>query len=221
MNSLESCLAVDVENRDDVWEQAFLKALPRAEVSLTSPEPQEGPDHWPYLLVEVGQEVRASDAEPLLNVIHWLSTRGIGLAINVQKPTPDYVMTFGMIWNFRERGEFLTRPGADRAPQPQSGNFEIENGQQILTGLPSESFLPSYVRSVLKQFLMDQGVFAPKIILLGPDQEHLDLCFSIESLKSPPAHEHANIAEALAWFLPGHYAVSLVSEKVVPGFTAL
>jgi len=40
-------------------------------------------------------------------------------------------------------------------------------------------------------------------------------------MKSPPAHEHANIAEALSWFFPAHYSIALISEKVVPGFQSI
>jgi hypothetical protein len=40
-------------------------------------------------------------------------------------------------------------------------------------------------------------------------------------LKSPPQSEHAGIAEAIAWFLPAHYTVALVSEKSIPGFQPL
>ena len=57
--------------------------------------------------------------------------------------------------------------------------------------------------------------------MISTDKVNYDLCFSIESLKSPPAHEHANIAEAISWFLPAHYTVALVSEKTVPGFQSL
>lgn len=214
MDTIETLLATDIESRDEAWEQQLLRALPEAKVQILKPEPQQGPDGWPYLLTATGTSNEAT--EPLLNVLGWLSTRGIGLVVNPLKPTPDYVLTYGMIWNFRERGEFLTASEA-----PKAGRFEIKNGQEVLTGPPSESYLPKYARQILKQFLMDQGVFAPKVLMVSVDKKNFDLCFSIESLKSPPAEEHAGIAEALSWFLPAHYSVSLLSEKTVPGFQNL
>lgn len=204
--------SIEVEARDESWEKAFLARLPEQQVKLIAPEPREGPDHWPYLLVSTGE---GAD-EPFMNVLAWLSTRGIGAAVNPQKPAPDYVITFGMIWNFRERGEFLTP-----ATSVRSGRFDLQHGQELLAGPPTEQFLPVYVRSILKRFFADQGVFTPKVQMISADRTNFDLCFSIESLKSPPAHEHANIAEAVSWFLPAHYSVGLVSEKVVPGFQAL
>ena len=214
-------LKTEIEKRDPEWEKSFLAALIETPISVLSPDPQEGPDHWPYLFATTEGE----GDDTLRGVVDWLSTRGIGLAINPTKAMPDYVMTYGMIWNFRERGTFFTD-----LPQSKAGRFQIKPGQKLWTGAPSEAYLPRYVRSVLKQFLNDQGVFAPKVLMVnftaGEDAptdglSGYDLCFSIESLKSPPVHEHTNIAEALGWFLPTHYSVSLISEKTVPGFVAL
>ena len=213
MPSLGDLLKTNGDLRDDVWEKAFLSALPTAKVSMLTTEAQQGPDGWPYFLVST----EATDAtEPLVKVLEWLSSRGIGLVINPQRDAPDYVLTYGMIWNFRERGEFLSPTRSVSA-----GAIEIQPGAEVLTGAPTEQFLPSYARAILKQFLLDQGIFAPKILLVSFDKSNYDLCFSLESLKSPPEKEHAGIAEALAWFLPAHYAVSLVSEKSIPGFLPL
>jgi hypothetical protein len=213
MSTLSELLKTDVESRDHAWEMAFLKALPGATARVMSPDPQEGPDHWPYLMVEAGTP---EDDDSMENVIAWLSTRGIGLAINPSKPSPDYVLTYGMIWNYRERREFLTD-----SKGPKAGLFEIKSGQQMWVGSPTEAYLPTYVRSVIKQFFADQSTFTPKVLMVSTDNENFDLCFSLESLKSPPAHEHSNIAEALSWFLPAHYSISLLSEKTVSGFVPL
>ena len=219
MTELKNLFGVEIEKRDLDWEKRFLAALPAAKARLLAPEPQEGPDHWPYLMVALDDTDNASgedDREPLAAILEWLSSRGIGLAVNPQKTVPDYVMTYGMIWNFRERGEFLTGEASGK-----SGTFSIQHGQEVLTGAPSAAFLPPYVRAILKQFMADQGVFAPKILMASFDKKNFELCFSIESLKSPPKAEHAGIAEALSWFLPAHYAVSLVSENTLPGFQPL
>jgi hypothetical protein len=214
MATYEELLKTEIKDRGDDWEKAFLSALPQAKARVLRPEPQEGPDHWPYLLVESGTP---EDDDQLINIIDWLSTRGIGLVLNPTKPAPDYVLTYGMLWNYRERGEFLTAQPNEAKP----GRFEIKDGQKLFVGNPTEQYLPKYVRAIVKQFLADQGAFAPKILLVSQDNENFDLCFSIESLKSPPAHEHANIAEALSWFMPAHYTVTLMSEKIVSGFQPL
>jgi hypothetical protein len=209
---IDQLLEVPAGDRDEAWEKDFLAELPKATVKVLMPEPREGPDGWPYLLVSTGE---GAD-EPLISILNWLSSKGIGLALNSQKAVPDFVLSYGMVWNFRERGEFLTEAKSSRA-----GAINIESGQQVLTGAPSAQFLPSYARGIIKQFLLEQSVLAPKVLMVSFDTENFDLCFSIESLKSPPEKEHASIAEALSWFVPAHYAVSLVSEKAIPGFQPL
>lgn len=213
--SFRELLKVAPQARDGKWEQALMEALPSARVRVLSPEAQAGPDGWPYLFIS--DEIEGDEGEPLANVLAWLSSRGIGLALNPQKETPDFVLTYGMVWNYRERGQFLTPVASDA----RSGSIEVTAGQEVLTAQPSEQYLPSYARSILKQFLMDQGALAPKIMMVSFDKKNYDLCISIESLKSPPRSEHAGIAEALSWFLPAHYSVSLVSEKALPGFQPL
>jgi hypothetical protein len=212
MQSFDQLLEVPSVERDEAWEKGFVTQLPKAMVRVMAPEPREGPDGWPYLMVASGE---GAD-EPLINILGWLADKGIGLALNPENTMPDFVLSYGMVWNFRERGEFLTESKSATA-----GAINIESGQEVLTGAPSAQYLPPYARSMIKQFLLEQGVMAPKVLMVSFDKVNFDLCFSIESFKSPPESEHASIAEALSWFLPAHYAVSMVSEKAIPGFQSL
>lgn len=205
-------LATPLDLRDADWEEMVMREFPKQNVAILHPDPKSGPDGWPYLFVESGPDAE----ESAINVLDWLSTRGIGLALNPEKESPDFVLTYGMIWNWRQRGSFLSA-----APERKSGEFRLQPGSQVLTGAPSESFLPKYARTVIKQFFLDQGVFAPKILLVSEDKQSFDLCFSFESLGQPPAGEHMGIAEAISWFLPAHYSVAIVSEKAIEGFEAL
>ncbi len=207
-------MALSVQHRDERWEAQLLSKLPRQKVKLLFPDPKPGPDEWPYLMIS--SEVEGREVESCENILTWLATRGIGLVLNPQKSTPDFALTYGMIWNYRERGEFLSA-----APQRSHGEMRLQHGQQVMTGAPSDSFLPKYVRSVLRQFFLDQGVFAAKVLMVSEDKVNYDLCFSLESLAHPPANEHSGIAEAIAWFLPAHYSIALLSEKAVPGFAPL
>jgi hypothetical protein len=60
-----------------------------------------------------------------------------------------------------------------------------------------------------------------RVLVMGPNQQQFDFCFSMESLGAPPAQEHRGILEAIAWFLPAHYSLMLVSEKDLPKFESL
>src|SRR5690606_22017578 len=102
-----------------------------------------------------------------------------------------------------------------------TGEVRWDQGQKIAAGAPTEKYLPTYVRKIVREFLRDQNVLAPKILMLSPDGQHYDLAFSLESLGNPPATEHQGIAEALAWFLPPHYSLVLTSEQGLPDFIDL
>lgn len=195
--------------RDEEWERTLIASLVESTLKLDSMTPQTGPDGWPYLFASTVP----GSTEPAVRVLDWLSTRGIGLVLNGHKNLPDYLFTYGMIWNFKETGAFIT-PNKD----VRGGSVQFEKGEKVLAGPPSKEFLPPYVREILYQFFKDQGVQKPKILVLSRDREHFDLCFSLESLGSPDPSEHQGIAEALSWFLPTHYSIMLASEEGLPKF---
>ncbi len=198
--------------RDNDWERAFFEALVDSKVFVPQAEPQVGPDGWPYLFVET----KPNATEPAIRILDWLSTRGIGLVVNGTKDTPDYIFPYGMIWNWKERKEFISQ-----SQKVHTGKVSFKAGEEVIAGGPTAEYLPSYVRTILSQFLKSQGVKEPKVLLLSQDKVHFDLCFSLESLGSPPDHEHRGIAESLAWFLPQHYSLMLITENGLPEFLAL
>jgi hypothetical protein len=218
MNTLVDLLKVSEQDRNFAWEEKFFKKFSDEQVRLLSKDPQQGPDGWPYLICETfgNQSDDAHEVESTQKVFHWLSTRGIGLVVNPRRePYPDYVFSYGMIWSFRETGFFMRPDLANK-----TGEAVFEN-TKITSGAPTEQFLPLYVRKVLKDFFRDQSVLSPKVLMISQDGTNYDLCFSLESLGNPPAKEHAGVAEAIAWFLPPHYSVVLISDKNLPEFISL
>ena len=207
---IKALTEVPVSKRDESWEGEFLKSLPHTQLRIVNEAPVAGPDGWPYLLVATDGD------EPFLKVAQWLVQQGIGMVVNPEKPIPDYVITYGMIWNLRERGEFFTKISA-----PRTGPVELKHGQQVFAGPPSEAYLPKDVRGILREFLRQQKVEHPKVLMVSEDQVRWDLALSLESLGSPPESEHAGIAEAISWFLPGHYSIVLMRESALPGFVEL
>ena len=136
---IKSLTDVPVSKRDEAWEAKFLKALPQAQLRIVNEAPVAGPDGWPYLLVATDGD------EPFLKVAQWLVNQGVGVVINPEKPIPDYVITYGMIWNLRERGEFFTR-----VEKPSTGPVDLKDGQQVYAGPPSEAYLPKDVRAIMR-----------------------------------------------------------------------
>lgn len=198
--------------RDSDWERAFLAGFVDCSLELEGKEAQQGPDGWPYMFAKITRTA----SEPAVRLLDWLATRGIGLVINAHKEMPDYIFPYGMIWSNKEFGEF--RKQVEVSPL---GAVTYEKGEKVLAGPPTEEYLPIYVREIIADFFYKQGVEAPKILVLSKDKVNFDLCFSTESLGEPPSGEHKGIAEAIAWFLPEHYSVVVVSEKGLPKFIPL
>jgi hypothetical protein len=212
--NIEDLINTDESLRDDEWEKAFFHTFVQSKLKVLNQAPQQGPDSWPYLLVEISDE----GTETAAQILNWLSDKGIGLAVNPQKPVPDYVFTYGMVWNFRQRQQFLTPVNTARP-----GQIKFEKGEKVLAGGPTEEYLPEYVKVVLRDFFKQQKINNMKIVVVGhgPNEKHYDLCFSLEAMGSPNKTEHHGILEALAWFLPGHYSLMLISEKDMPHFQPL
>lgn len=205
-------LSVKLDSRNETWEQQFLAQVPGSVVSVDKDAPSTEYDGWPYLHVSSVD----SKGEPFSKVLEWLSERGIGLVLNSHKSEPDYVFTYGMLWSYRSRGKFI----GDLVSK-QDGKIEIEKSKYAGFGAPTESAVPTYVRKVLKQFFMDQGIIAPKVLVVSEDGRNFELIFSIESLGYPPEKEHQGILEALSWFFPPDYSLVLARETGLPEFTVL
>lgn len=206
---MKELFAVEVEDRDEVWEETFFGEILKAQFRFLSDTPIEGPDGMSYLAVEV-----VEDGEPADKVFDWLGEKGVGLAVNPNKEHPDYVFSYGMIWNQLLNGEFLTPMETNK-----EGHQEVEfsEGQEMMAGTPSESYWPMHTRGIFKEFLNQQGIHKPRVVMLSQDSKTYDLCFSLQSLGNPPQEEWQGILEAFSWFFPMHYSFSIISEDVIQG----
>lgn len=199
--------------RTEEWEDKAVRLLPKLNYEVIYKEAKEGPDGWPYLFV---RPTNLEKAESFHHIASWLQSRGIGLVVAYQSlEEPEFVFSYGMVWNFLESGSFLQEGGT------AGGDIVIKDGQTAWVGSPSEAYFPSYVRGILKKFLIDQGVLHPKILMVSQDQKNFDLAFSTESLGNPDKSEWQGVLEALSWFLPSHYSLALLSESVFQQFEEL
>lgn len=180
--------------RDEQWEHQVLELLPQAKVRVISETPHQGPDGWPYLMVETSS---GENGEPVARILHWLSEKGVGLVVNPKKYAPDYVLTYGMVWFYRVQGQFVN-PHLASFQGPQA--FNIPKGSQVVMGPPTIEYWPEFARKVLLEFLNQQGLKNPEVLVVGLNNSTYDLCFSLSSFGNPPQSEHQGILEALAWF---------------------
>lgn len=185
----------------------FFSDLLKNPVRLLTPDPQQGPEGFPYLLVTTEQE-----GDHFMDILKWCASKGVGIVINPTEESAEYIFTFGMIWNFFSRGEFITEASNSAATRKQ---LEFKNQETVMTAIPNESYWPTSARKIFKEFLLQQGLLAPKMILVldHTAKGDVDVCFSLESLGDPPPAEHRGILEAFSWFFPLHYSLALISEK--------
>ena len=159
------------------WETDAVKVLPKLKYELIYKEAKEGPDGWPYLFV---RPTPKEQAESFKHITSWLQSRGIGLVISsASVEEPDFVFSYGMVWNYLEAGQFHSEGGVT------DGEISVKDGQTVWVGAPSEEYFPSYVRGIVKKFLVDQGVLRSKILMVSQDQKNFDLFFSTKSLCNP------------------------------------
>ncbi len=206
---MDQLLETPLDERDANWNNEFFKEIRNIGFEFLSDSPIEGPDGMPYLAVKT----ISKDGEPAEQVFNWLGEKGVGLAVNPQKENPDFVFSYGMIWNYLQTGEFITEMEEDQ----NTNEFEMEPGQEMMAGTPSDSYLPQHVRSLFKEFLQQQGVLNPRVVMLSQDGKNYDLCFSLESLGNPPEEEWQGILEGFSWFFPLHYSFSIISETMIEG----
>ena len=91
---------------------------------------------------------------------------------------------------------------------------------------PSESYLPTQTRQVLKSFLQSIGVKTPKLMMVCRTvngQIIQELAFNIFA-EDFPSTEHLNYRlQQISWFLPRHYIVLSLpkSPNLAEGFADL
>lgn len=204
-------------SRDDRWERLFLDSILVHQVEVVNDgKPVYGPDGWPYMSVRTHQANGGGGTEPFSKLVSWLAGRGIGLVVNAHKMAPDYVFTYGMLWNFAQTGRFIV------PFEGSAANGAADLSERPVQGPPTEAYLPPYVRNIIKEFLKEQGIPSPRILVAtSHDFKNTDLVWSLESMGGPNALEQRTLAEALSWFLPLHYTLVFAPEMALKGWTEL
>lgn len=201
---LNQILTVKSKLRDGDWENRFLEALQAGQIRVLSQDPQMGPEGFPYLLTTTYGD---QGQEPFQRVAHWCADAGVGIVLNPTEDGEDYLFTFGMLWNYKYRGEFYSFWSHD--------DSAINAGGMVVRKI-TDVFWPEKPRRIFKEFLAQQNIFTPKAVLFSKDaKSDPELGISLESLGNPPEREHKGILEAFSWFFPRHYSLLLVPEAEV------
>ena len=195
------------EQRDETWQENFLKAAPRASFACRDPQVLVGPDGFPYFALYIPEPGQAFESFCIQNLSKdFLMENGVGVAINPGPEGVDWVFSYGDIMNWDLNGEFYSP-----VVQPQSPRDEEPTS--LLIAHPSETYLPMKTRQVLKAFLKQNSVANPKVFLLTQTTE-LDIMESLvfnlfeEDFETTEAFN--TLMQRLTWFLPKHYFLSRV-----------
>lgn len=210
---LKQLLAVPAKERDMAWTSEFFRVFPQSKLSLFKEESAPGPDGFSYAWVQI-DPVKGGEI-PALDMISWAAQKNLGLVVNPNQEFPDYVFTFGMLWNFVTHGRFADLSRSNDLSTSQHANV---NSPVLMKGPPNPEFLPPWVRQSIKDFLTENGFLTPKWQVVSLKEKHFDFVFSQESFRLSQPEELKTMAEALSWFFPPEIGVIFASEKELAGF---
>ncbi|RYZ47903.1 MAG: hypothetical protein EOP49_20040 [Sphingobacteriales bacterium] len=200
--------------RNDLWNDMFLDALPTASFRCGDPQVITGPDGYPYfqlLLPEPGVEFQCYVIQNITPA--FLLENGLGVVINPSEKGADWVLSYGDIVNYYLTGSFYTR---DHEFAKGRGSEVIEAEEQVMVAQPSDSMLPQQTRTVLREYLKGNGIPEPKVLLMmrknngNPTQ---DLVFNITEKSFPNKDDYQGLMGSLRWFLPLHYSYAGMEEE--------
>lgn len=209
---LTTLFKVAKEKRDEVWNNEFLTHVADASFACGNPQIIQGPDGFPYFQLDTPQPNQSFQCYVLKHMIpDFILERGIGVAINPGKGQPDWVFTYGDLVNFSMRNEFYTEVPDLRLPQVET----IEKNENVLVGQPSEAFLPTAARAILRQFIAQQGIHDVKVALMSRkygDEVLQELVTNLTPEKTGP-ERFESLQTHLKWFLPRHYGMVAMAEN--------
>ena len=206
-NVLCQLVSVPRDERDKQWQKQFLENIAEASFVCGDPQVIEGPDGYPYFTLVLPEPFKEFQCYVIKYMKDdFLLEKGLGVVINPDGSSADWVLSYGDILSYHLSGEFY-QERRDFALDKQD---VIEENEKLLVGQPSESYLPQKTRKVLKKHLNDQGIKEPKVFLMArkrPKGEILELVLNISRDQFPNKEQHNSVMESLAWFLPRYYSV--------------
>jgi hypothetical protein len=129
------------------------------------------------------------------------------------------VIPYGLLWSKKEFGSFdLNLQGGTEGDFPEGPQFEVPphlaGKQAVLVGQPSHAFFPDYARTAVRNFLRQQGLVNPGVLLLSnPAQKPSQtLAFSVFAEDFPDREQFRNFMQHLSWFFPPHYRLSSLGK---------
>lgn len=211
--TIANLLQVPASKRNDFWHSEFNAAIVNASFASGTPQVVEGPDGFPYFKLQMPESKKPFNPFSLLSIREHVLTNGYGVALSVDGNQIVWSIPHGAMVNLHLYGELFSTPD-------QTGLAEtevLEKETTVLTGQPSEEYLPSTTRAVLKDFLNAQGISDPKVVLMMREKSEAstsELVFNIYAEDFETDEQFVALMHRLRWFLPQHYVVTALEKKV-------
>jgi hypothetical protein len=187
------------------WLAQFYAAIVDCSFADDKPQVFFGPDHFPYFSLNTPPANQPFEAYCIRILLEKLTEDGVGAAINRSGLGVDWVFTYGDLLSLRIFGAFEIR-----SPTPRPEEETLPKGNRGMIAQPSEDFLPSYARKVIRTYMQRMmAIPEPGVFLLSrpgviPAQE---LVFSVYPENFANQEIFQGAMGALRWFLPRHYSV--------------
>jgi hypothetical protein len=208
---LTDLFAFSPERRDEGWRDRFFENVVDASFRCETPQVFIGPDGFPYFSLLNPEPGKPFDSFCLCNLAEPATVNGFGIAINRRADGADWVFSYGDLLTYRLTGGFKT------PPVPAMQTTEVtQHGEVVLSAAPSESYLPSYAKAVIRRFMQQSlkiqkpGVFLMLRRTFVPPKQ---IVFSIFRDDFATETELFNVLRRISWFLPRNYSITCVSKS--------
>ncbi|SEO03987.1 hypothetical protein SAMN05216436_12951 [bacterium A37T11] len=209
---LSDLFNISHQSRDGEWKTNFLSHVAEASFACGQPQILQGPDRFPYFNLQIPEPNRPFQCYVVKHIIQdFILDQGIGIAINANKGQPDWVFTYGELINYYLNEEFYSPIPKTSLPKEET----LSHSEQVLMGQPSESFLPAKSRTVIRNFLTQQGINDVKIMLMSRNYGGEIIQELVSNLTpSKVGNDHYEVlSRYLKWFLPNHYSFIAMDEN--------
>ena len=200
--------------RDEQWKEQFFTNVIDASFRCETPQIFTGPDGFPYFSLFSPEPLKPFDSFCICNLLESATNEGFGIAINRREKGVDWVFSYGDLLTLRLTGNFQVAGEPMPAKPPEKSI--LKKAERVLTGAPSESYLPSYTRGVIRRFMQHSlGVKEPAVFLMHrpADSQPQQLVFSLFPEQFRSETDYFNVLQRFSWFLPRRYSITGIPKS--------
>jgi len=211
---LAQLFAVAPDERAEQWLEQFQDAVPTASLAARDPQIVQGPDGFPYFMLELPTAGEPFTAFCVAHILEHCTDRGYGIVIEPARNPPGWAFTYGALWSLRARGSFLWKGPTGT----QVEHLEDGEERQVLLGEPDEELMPSWARATLRNHLQACGIETPLVsLMMDPTMNpKRSLLFNVDPSRFAEASDFDAFMQRLSWFLPAYLPLLYIGGEEGP-----